>query len=55
MSDVVTCNEHLIDLKLSGTNRAQRKANALLDLIRESEKIINTLLLQPNYNSISLE
>ncbi|KAL1322361.1 hypothetical protein HN51_067362 [Arachis hypogaea] len=31
--------EHLIQIKGSGTNRAQRKANALLDLISRSEQI----------------
>lgn len=31
--------EHLIEIKESGTNRAQRKANAILDLIKRSEQI----------------
>ncbi|KAK2415708.1 U-box domain-containing protein [Trifolium repens] len=31
--------EHLIEMKQSGTNRAQRKANAILDLISKSEQI----------------
>lgn len=31
--------EHLIELKHSGTNRAQRKANAILDLISSREQI----------------
>ncbi|KAI4336700.1 hypothetical protein L6164_015193 [Bauhinia variegata] len=31
--------EHLIEIKESGTNRAQRKAKALLDLISKSEQI----------------
>ncbi|XP_061361232.1 U-box domain-containing protein 15 [Gastrolobium bilobum] len=31
--------EHLIELKENGTNRAQRKANAVLDLISRSEQI----------------
>ena len=31
--------EHLIEIKQSGTSRAQRKANAILDLISRSEQI----------------
>lgn len=31
--------EHLIEIKQSGTNRAQRKANAILELISKSEQI----------------
>ncbi|XVF35830.1 hypothetical protein REPUB_Repub19eG0004600 [Reevesia pubescens] len=31
--------EHLIEISLSGTNRAQRKANALLQLMSKSEQI----------------
>ncbi|XP_058754653.1 U-box domain-containing protein 15-like [Vicia villosa] len=31
--------EHLVEIKESGTNRAQRKANAILELISKSEQI----------------
>ncbi|KAJ1375515.1 Zinc finger, RING/FYVE/PHD-type [Sesbania bispinosa] len=31
--------EHLIEIKESGTNRAQRKANAILELVSKSEQI----------------
>ncbi|XP_010556057.1 PREDICTED: U-box domain-containing protein 15 [Tarenaya hassleriana] len=31
--------EHLVEIRNSGTNRAQRKANALIQLIRKSEQI----------------
>ncbi|KAE9617710.1 hypothetical protein Lal_00018597 [Lupinus albus] len=31
--------EHLVEIKQSGTNRARRKANAILDLISRSEQI----------------